>query len=183
MTARPVLIEAPQGALMSVPELRTLCRVDGPDHDARLEGAQRAAVELLDGYTGRLGRCILPQRWAVPLEGAADMVSLPFPQCRDFVVEARTGDQWAPVESAMVVPGNCGTVVAVTDMSEDVGAQRLAFWAGWDTPEDVPSNLVQAVGLLVAHLFDYDPRTWAGLQPGRLPMNVEAMISPLVVLA
>lgn len=181
MTVRPFLKSPPQGALLATADLRILCSLDTDEQDLKLEMAQRAAVDMLDGYTGRLGRCILRQVWALPLTDGACAVDLPFPDCRDLAVERFDGSTWSAVDGVALTQR--GRRVHLSGLPQDRADLHLTCVAGWETPEDVPQNLVQAVGSLVAHLFDYDPRTWAGLSGGELPRNVAMMIAPLVVVA
>jgi hypothetical protein len=172
---RPFRVEAPQGVLVPVEELRQQVNLDTDEQDGRLTSAERAAVARLDGYTGRLGRCILRQKWALPLIGNPEVVHLPFPDCFDFKIERLDSGNWTEIEG--VALQYFEDQVSLSDMPDDWTNLHLTCQAGWETAADVPEDIKQAVCLLVAHLVFYDPKTWDGLVAGQLPQNVESMIS------
>lgn len=175
MRAAPFQITPPDGPLIPTTDLRGVVRMETDERDGDIEAALSGAVALLDGYRGRLGRCILAQRWALPLVGRAEAVLLPFPDCRDPRVERLVDGAW--VEGAGLF--HSGQWVALSDMPDDFTGLHLTVTVGYETPADVPGDIMAAVRLLVAHLFDYDPRAW-GVEVGNLPANVEAMIAAKV---
>ncbi len=180
---RPFRVEAPQGVLVSwdaVDGLAGHCSLEITDERrALVEGFERAAVDYLDGYTGRLGRCILRQKWALPLVDAPNAVYLPFPDCREFSVE-HLDDQgnWSDVTDVTLT--QMDDYVLFTDLPDDQTGLYLTCYAGWETAEDVPHNLKQAVRLLVAHWFDNRAAVTTGQTPHQVPMAFESMIAPLV---
>lgn len=177
---RPFRVEAPQGVLVPVEELRQQLRVDTDEQDSLIAAYERSAVDFLDGYTGRLGRCILRQKWALPLLGNPKAVFLPFPDCREFAVE-RLDDQGAWVQVAGVTVTQMEDHALLVDLPSDKIDLHLTCWAGWTAADDVPENLKQAVRLLVAHWFDPEAdRNVRSIAPGGLPNSVAAMIQPLV---
>jgi hypothetical protein len=176
---RPFRVEAPQGALVPVEELRQQVRADTDEQDELILAYERAAVDFLDGYSGRLGRCILRQKWALPLVGTPDAVFLPFPDCREFAIE-RLDDQGVWSDVAGVTVTGIDDCALLMDLPSDQAGLHLTCWAGWATAEDVPGNLKQAVRLLVAHWFDNRAAVTTGQAPHQVPMAVDAMIAPLV---
>ena len=176
---RPFRVEAPQGVLVPVAELRMQVRADADEQDSLIEAYERSAVDFLDGYTGRLGRCILRQKWALPLVGNPEAVFLPFPDCREFAIE-HLDDQgvWSDVVGATVT--QVGDTALLVDLPSDQTGLNLTCWAGWETAGDVPENLKQAVRLLVAHWFDNREAVTTGQAAHQMPMAVDAMISPLL---
>lgn len=80
----PELI-TPPAALLSLEEACLHLRVDADEEAALIEGLIAAAVGWMDGWSGVLGRCILPQTWAVQT-GALQSMALPFPDVRSAVV-------------------------------------------------------------------------------------------------
>lgn len=178
---RPFQVEAPQGVLVPVNDtLRQQLRVDTDELDGLIASYEKSAVDFLDGYDGRLGRCILRQKWALPLVGNPEAVFLPFPDCRDFAIE-RLETHGAWVQEAGVTVTQIEDYVLLADLPGDQTGLHLTCWAGWGTAEDVPENLKQAVRLLVAHWFDPDAEKNArSIAPGGLPNSVAVMIQPLV---
>jgi hypothetical protein len=63
-------------------EAKAQCRVDGTEQDALIDGLLASAVAHLDGWTGILGRCMMPQTWRVTVADAG-VVVLPFPDVSD----------------------------------------------------------------------------------------------------
>ena len=176
---RPMLVEAPQGVLVSVEELRDETRIDGTDQDAKLLRYERAVVALLDGYTGRLGRCILRQKWALPLIDKPEAVFLPFPDCRDFAVEQlQSDDTWTTVEGVGFQHDR--DYVVLNDLPSDMDDLFLTCWAGWENADAVPANLTNAVRWLVSYWHDNPAMVSDDASARRLPAPFEAMIAPLV---
>ncbi len=176
---RPFRVEAPQGVLVPVEELRQQVRADTDEQDSLIEAYERSAVDYLDGYTGRLGRCILRQKWALQLVGNPEAAFLPFPDCREFSIE-RLDDQgaWSQVDGVTVT--RMEDYALLMDLPGDQTGLHLTCWAGWSTADDVPDNLKQAVRLLVAHWFDNRAAVTTGQATHRVPMAVDSMIAPLV---
>lgn len=176
---RPFRVEAPQGVLVPVDELRQHVREDTNEEDSLIQSYEKAAVAYLDGYSGRLGRCVLRQKWALPLLGNPESVFLPFPDCREFAIE-RLDDQgvWSDVTGVTVT--KMEDYVLLVDMPGDQTGLHLTCWAGWETADDVPENVKQVVRLMVAHWFEYRGVVTAGQTQHQLPLAVEAMIQPLV---
>lgn len=101
----PVRVTPPVGEVVSLDALKRHLRVDGEDSDDAILALERQAVAHLDGYRGILGRCILPQQWAVTFEQAGTF-RLPLP---DVSVVA------ASVGTATLEQGCLGSVVTITD--------------------------------------------------------------------
>jgi len=175
-------MEAPDGVLVpwdATDGLAAQCSLEISDtRQGMVEGFERAAVAYLDGYTGRLGRCILRQKWALPLVGEPDVVHLPFPDCRDFAVERLDGDNWTEVPGIGLQ--HVDDQVALSDMHADWTGLHLTCIAGWDTADVVPDNIKQAVRMMVAHWFDNRATVTTGPAPHAVPMSAEALISPYI---
>lgn len=177
---RPFRVEAPEGVLVPVEELRQHVRADTNEEDNLIEAFERSAVDFLDGYTGRLGRCILRQKWALPLDGSSEPVHLSFPDCRDLSIE-RLDDQGVWSDVAGVTVTQIDDCALIADLPSDKTGLHLTYWAGWDTAADVPANLKQAVRMLVAHWFENRTAVTTGQTAAhQMPMAVEAMIEPLL---
>ena len=173
---RPFIVTAPTGDLVSISDLLDHV-VGSPEHSVLISGLQKAAVAHLDGYTGRLGRCILKQKWALPLFDAPDEIYLPFPDCRDFKFESKNdAGVWSEVLGPSVLPLKLDHL-AVSDLPADTSSLYLTCNAGWESVEDVPSDLKLAVSMLVGHW--YENRIAVSEGPCvAVPLGFEAMISP-----
>lgn len=73
----PYLITPPAGPVVALPDLKAHLRIDHYEHDELIVACEQAAVAHMDGWTGVLGRCILPQTWAIALSAGYHV--LPFP--------------------------------------------------------------------------------------------------------
>lgn len=185
---RPFRVEAPEGVLVpwnSTNGLAIFCGLEVDDErQALIEGFEQAAVDYLDGYSGRLGRCILRQKWALPLTDAAQVVQLPFPDCRDFQIEDRSIEgEWSVVEGTVLdclTLGGIPDQVVLTDLPDDHSGLFLTCIAGWETVAEVPDNLKQAVKFLVAHWFEHRSAVSTTGSVSQVPLAFNAMISPLV---
>ena len=177
---RPVRISAPASPLVTLEDLRQQVRAGTAEEDALLEAYERAAVDWLDGYSGRLGRCILAQTWAmtVPFGSGPALFTLPFPDCRDLTVERPDGaGGWEEFDAEIQQDGESASV---SGLPSDATGYRLKFVAGWSDPSEVPNNLKQAVRFIVTHWSENRSAVISNGTPSAMPFAVEAMISPLI---
>lgn len=180
---RPQRIVAPSGQVLTVDsDLKVQMRVDGSAEDQLIASYLRAAVDLLDGYTGLLGRCILAQRWAFPVPLTGCELVLPFPDCRAMTVETHDGGaflpaNFAPVAGAEITEGF--DRIEITGLPDDRSAVYVLLTAGWETPADVDENLKQAIRMLTAHWYENRETVVTGTISTALPFGVETLISPL----
>lgn len=63
---------------VTLAEAKAYCRSEDAD-DAIVEGLISSAVETLDGPSGTLGRCLMPQTWRQPFAKFYDRLNLPVP--------------------------------------------------------------------------------------------------------
>lgn len=82
--SRPTVRFAPERLLplpalpVTLAEAKAYCRSEDAD-DAIVEGLISSAVETLDGPSGTLSRCLMPQTWRQPFAGFCDRLALPVP--------------------------------------------------------------------------------------------------------
>lgn len=174
---RPFLVTSPVGDLVIASEL--LDHVVGNQEDSAMIGLlQKAAMAYLDGYTGRLGRCLLRQKWAFPLSGAPETIHLPFPDCREFKFERLgAGGEWSEViEPSLTVSGR--DTYALIDLPADTEGLFLTCVAGWEDAAAVPQSLKHAVSMLVGHWYENRVAVDTGGADTPVPLGFDAMISP-----
>lgn len=81
----PVLITAPVDLPVTLAEAKAHVRVDHAFEDSLLEDVYiRGAMSDLDGWSGQLGRCIMPQTWRVEAPCAGWLV-LPMPDVTEAI--------------------------------------------------------------------------------------------------
>lgn len=83
----PYIVTAPSSLPVSEPDMKEHLRVDHSDEDAVIAALQAGAVAKLDAFGGLLGRCIMPQTWAIDVTGAGPHL-LPFPDATEVAAEA-----------------------------------------------------------------------------------------------
>lgn len=154
----PVLITAPTSQPVTLAEAKAHCRVDGTDDDALLAGLIAAAVGHMDGWTGVLGRCIMPQTWRV--SASAGDVVLPMPD----VTEAEAGGQALAATATALGP--------MVTLAEDAD---VTFTCAM--PAHLLATARVAVLLLVGHL--YANREAAGASISEAPDAFDMLVSSL----
>jgi len=174
---RPFQITAPVGDVLPLDgDLKAHTRVDDPTDGALIANYQRAAVALLDGYTGTLGRCILAQAWAFPVPLAGCEMCLPFPDCRGMEIQSYDGAAFTPIAGAAILPGF--DRVTLSGLPSDRSNVYLTLTAGWPSPAGVPHNLKQAIRLLVGHWYENREAATAGGVSAEIQFGVDTLISP-----
>jgi uncharacterized phiE125 gp8 family phage protein len=172
MTIR--LIAPPVAQPVTVDALRRHLRVDHTDEDAVIAALRDAAVGWLDGWSGVLGRAIMPQTWRQEFAGWGDLRLL-LPDVSAITVtwrDAVGAMQPAPV-AALVVDAQ-GWLVRAEGPATDM--VRVDLVAGM-TPQRLPA--AQAlICMVVAHWFEARAAVLGGAG-AEVPMGAEALIGAL----
>lgn len=84
----PTLVSPPAFPFVPAPDVEALLRLDTTEDATVINALAAAAMSYLDGWSGVLGRCVVPQTWRVTAAGFEDM-TLPFPDLRSVVVTYR----------------------------------------------------------------------------------------------
>lgn len=105
---RPVLVDPPTVPVVTLQEMKEHLRVDPnvTDQDDMISALGAAATAHLDGWTGVLCRCIMPQKWALDLPAGRHV--LPFPD----VMEATFDPDGEPLE-VQIESTQAGPVVSL----------------------------------------------------------------------
>jgi uncharacterized phiE125 gp8 family phage protein len=169
----------PPAELISLEEAMLHLRVDGPEDYTLISGLIASAVSWLDGWNGVLGRCIMPQTWAIRTH-ALQSTRLPFPDVRSADVSYLD----AAGETQIVDGAN----YALRTIN---GAGHLIFAPGYVAPqlaagEDCPVTITAVFGfdepppplktaalMLVAHWYRHRE---GGTED--IPAPVKALIAP-----
>lgn len=150
----------PQGAVVTLPELKAHLRVDGTDDDDLIEALEKAAVSHLEGWRGILGRCIKRQTWLVEYDTAGAW-RLPFPDVLE--VSASAGE-------AKLGFDKMGAHVSITE------ACTVAMVC--ELPADTLETVKLIIKLLVGHWYqNREASTELSLKD--TPMAVDALLSPI----
>lgn len=179
------LITPPASLPVTLAEAKSYLRVDHDAEDAGIAAMLAAAVNLLDGRTGILGRCLEPATWELLLDAfpAAAEIRLPLGPVASVTSVAFTDPAGG---EGTVDPGSFtldnaegfgGWIVPVSGFAwpatmDTINAVRVRYVAGTGTPEGVK----QAILAMVAERFDgragklLTPGIVADLAPFRRPV-------------
>jgi uncharacterized phiE125 gp8 family phage protein len=180
------LITPPADLPVTLAAVKDYLRVSHDDEDAGISAMLAAAVNLLDGRSGLLGRCLEPATWELVLDRfpSAGEIRLPLGPVASVEAIAFTGAEGA---EGTVDPGDFALDNAATfdawlvpragfawpATMDVINAVRVRFVAGTGTPEGVK----QAILDMVAARFDtrgegrmLTPGIVADLAPFRRPV-------------
>lgn len=166
------LITPPADLPATLGEVKTFLRVDHDEDDAGISAMLAAAVNLLDGRNGILGRCLEPQTWELLLDRFPEAeIRLPLGPVASVTSVAYTDPDGA--EHTMAAEGYIldnaegfgGWIVPTTvtlwpATLPAVNAVRVRFVAGTGTPDAIKQSLLAMVA------ERYDGRTGKLLTPG-----------------
>lgn len=178
----PFLITPPADTpVVPLSDLARYVRDTSGDEDDQLSASERAAVGMLDGWHGRLGRCILVQTWGIEVADAPAELPYPFSAGAALGFARRLDDDWVPVSGGSVF--GQGLRVMVEGLPDGDGPFAVTFTSGWARPQDVPDPLRQGIKMMAAYLFDHRDGMGAAKSMTGLPPAVEALIRPYIISA
>lgn len=169
---KPVRVTPPDGPVVTLEELKVHLRVDHDEEDALISSLQDAAVAMLEGWGGILGRCILPQRWAVDVAGPGPH-ELPFPDATDIEAEI----DGTPVDVVEVT--HIGTMQPSIVLPHVAHCDRVTVSAEYALPPERLPAARALVKLLVGNWFHNREAVVIGTIPSELPMAAITLIAGL----
>ena len=150
-----------------------------------------AAVALLDGPAGKLGRCLLSQTWRLSIDHHfPPIIGLTLPPLQSVQSVKYTDDNGALLTLDAAAYRVTGTGSWLTEIAPAYGTawpsvrwQREAilveFVAGYgDGAEDVPPPILQAIRLLVAHWWQNREAVNVGNITSEIPLGVRSLLNP-----
>jgi uncharacterized phiE125 gp8 family phage protein len=141
----PYLITPPASAPVALADLKAHLRVAHSDDDADILAKLDGAVASLDAWGGVLGRCIMPQVWAIDVTGPGPHL-LPFPDATS-VIATSGGD----AVDVVVTRHGAGLVVRAESASAD---QALTIQATYGLPATRLPSAQTIIKLMVQREFD-----------------------------
>jgi len=184
---KPVRITAPADTPISLAEAKANMRVDGTDEDALITSLIGAAVDLIDGWSGILGRCVFTQTWRQDFQDfpSGRMIRLPL----DPVQSGTVGySDTANVEQTLsgtfysLHTDDVGPFLWLLDgqnwpsVNDRLDAVRIEMVVGYGAASDVPNSIKQALFLMVGHW--YENREASGRSMQEIPLGVYALLAP-----
>lgn len=188
----PVLVTPPATPPVSLQEVKQHLRlVSGAEtytaEDGPLQIYLDAAVALLDGWSGILGRCLVTQSWRQDFDALAKTMRLPLFAAGITSIKVRNSSgQLSTVSSDdySLKADYLGSYVRLaddynypTDLAESQ-AILIEFTAGYGVAAAVPANIKAAILLLVGHWYANREQVVTGISAASLPFAVEALIEP-----
>jgi uncharacterized phiE125 gp8 family phage protein len=170
----PVLIGAPSEPVVAIADLLLHLRIDGAEESALVETLGQAAEAHLDGWTGVLGRAILPQTWRQDFTGWGDL-RLAQPDVASAVVTYRDADGVFQPVDAVVQSDLRGPYLCVSGPSTDL--VRVEYICGLPARQLPVAQVL--VKLLVGHWYANREAVVVGVNASELPMGVTALITAL----
>lgn len=194
MNSRPRLVSAPADTPVSVSQAKAHIRVGHSEDDTLISALIAAAVSLLDGHAGILGRCIVTQTWEQDFScwPGNNLLRLPFPDVDPDSVEITYRDasdieQTLSADHYETFEDAISTVIAFREAftspalcSDRRAPVTVTFDAGFGAAADVPAAIKHAVLLSVADFYENRENTVVGqVTVSELPMGAMFLIAPL----
>lgn len=172
-----VLVTAPSAQPVSLEEAKAQARAGGGE-DALIGFYIASATAEFDGPEGSLGRALMPQIWALHLDGfPSGAIALPLRPLRGIqkieYVDPAGATQTLPEDQYVALEGDVALIEPAYGASfPPVRSQRRAvtitFEAGYANAEAVPAPIRLAILLRTAELYD-------SREPGQSPATDEAI--------
>lgn len=189
-----VVISPPDEPVVSLEDAKAHLRVDFEDDDDYISGLVAAAIGILDGPAGWLGRAIVTQTLELRSDGfGVGDICLPFPPIVDVVsvgyVDTDGSEQMVPeADYRLVGQPNMPRLElvygaqwpAVRWQSESV---RVQYDAGYGAAEDVPAPIKQAILLMIGHWYANREAVAIGQTAIEIPLAARALLFPYQILA
>lgn len=185
---RPALVTGPVADFISLAEAKAHCRVDHDDEDSYLYALISAATSYLDGYSGVLGRALLPQTWRQDFEDFGDVMRLPVGPVQSVTSisyqDSGGADQALPSTEYVLLEDDFGDYVTLAAnkswpaVGSRADAVKITYLAG---SASVPMAIKQAALLLVGHWYSNREAVSAASMT-ETPMAVDALVAPFRVM-
>jgi len=180
---------APAVRPLTLAEVKAHCRVDSVDDDLLLDGLIDAAVTMLDGHRGILGRCLIEQTWELYYdEFPSGDLQIPLGDVR-----AIESVEYVDMTSGLYVEWNVSNyetdlisqpswivpIIGWPSHMTTTNAMRVTFVAGFGAAaSDVPMAIRQAMLMLIGHWYENREATISGVTSMPVPFAVEALLAP-----
>ena len=182
------LLSGPAAEPLTRAEAKAFLRVDGEAEDALLDALIAAARRHVEAETGRI---LMDQTWRFsldrwPLRGVIPAPVAPVRTILEATVAAADGTPVALPEGALTLVGDRAPALVRVESARvsaplvSHGGIVITLLAGYGADaDDVPADLVQAVRLMLAHLYEH--RDGPG-EATALPAAARALIAPYRVV-
>lgn len=185
---RPVLVTPPTDTPVSLTEAKAQLDVSYTDKDTLITGLIAAATSYLDGWSGILGRCLMPQTWRQDFDCLERCLRLPL-----FPVTSITSIKYDDADGIEQTIGSSNyelwhddlgafvrfvTTYAFPSLDVEKPAVRVTYVAGYPDATTVPAAIKQAMLLMIRHWFDNPTAVSVGVIAQAMPVAVDALLAP-----
>ena len=152
--------------LVSLSEMKAHLRVDFADDDDLIASYLAAAMAMVDGPNGVIGKALVAQSWSLTCSPLYGLVQLNLPLTPviavasiDYFDETNELQAW-DVGNTSLWGDEDSCCLALAEgvrwpaMCDRPDALTITFSSGFGEPSAVPANVSQAVKLLVAHWYE-----------------------------
>lgn len=184
MNSTPVLVTAPVGDVVTLEDMKQHLAIDFADDDALLTAYLVGAVSQLEGPTGRLGRFLLAQTWAVKFANFEyPILRLPFVDVSSVVVTYLDQDNVTQTVDSSNYTLTNDPKSAIVIFHHDYDAPEVSerplpvsveMGVGYGDASDVPHSIHIAIRFIVAQWFEN--RTALSDQVGEMPNGVSELL-------
>ncbi len=181
------LLSGPAAEPLTRAEAKAFLRVETDAEDALIDALIAAARRHVEAQTGRI---LMEQTWRFsldrwPLRSVIPAPVAPVRSILSATVAAADGTPGALPEGALTLVGDRAPAlirVAPARVAAPLvshGGIIITLLAGYGTADNVPADLVQAVRLMLAHLYEHRDGPGDATQ---LPAAARALIAPYRVV-
>lgn len=184
MHTKPQRVTPPSNLPLDLATAKQHLSVGFDRHDTLIDGYIAAAVDKLDGPSGKLGRFLCTQVWRTRFDGiTGGIIRLPFIDVQSVVVTYQDevgADQTIDASNyEFVLETRGASIIFYRDFQcptfdEVPYPVTVTMTVGYGEPEDVPFALKTALMMIVARL--YENREGLGEGVSEIPSGVESMI-------
>jgi uncharacterized phiE125 gp8 family phage protein len=185
---KPERVTAPAADILTLAEVKEFLRLEQEaiDEDAILTLLIKTAAQLLDGYSGLLGRALITQEWRQKFDDFPDDRAFafgpgPVQSVTELVWLDEAGNEqsftdWHLVERALGPQIELKDGASWPTPATRPDAVQLAWVAGYgEDAEAVPEQVRLAALLLVAHLFEHRAAVSEGATVA-IPLGLQQII-------
>lgn len=180
------LLTAPARELVTLQQAKDHLRVDEAVEDSVIDPLIKTARQYVEAFTDR---ALITQSWDLILDEFAEIILMPkapLQTVTQIQYLDTAGDQQtlASTEYKADTASHPARIVPAWGKSwpltrDEINAVEIRFVAGYgDNAEDVPSPIIQALLLIVAHLYENREATSNGPELKDLPLGARELLMP-----
>lgn len=169
------VVEQPADEPVSVEQAKAYLRVRHSLEDDLIWSLLLAARQHVELVTNR---ALMPQKWEVVTTPQGRCLPLPGGNVRsvdavEIAGESFTDFSFVQAEPALIYSSSWGP-----DAFRERDAVRVEISVGYESVDDVPAPLKQAMMMLMAHWYNHREAAVVGAGTAEMPLAVNAMLFP-----